>query len=153
MTRLPQRSHAALLALLALLPLTESRLRAEETNRPFLHPLFARHMVVQRDRPIPVWGWTAPGAEVRVALADRTGRAVADRSGRWQVRLEPLPAGGPHTLTVEGPQTVRVEDVLAGDVWLCSGQSNMQMPVKGALNAKEELAAASHPRIRSFTVP
>ena len=72
---------------------------------------------------------------------------------KWLVRLEALPAGGPHTMTVSGPQTAEVRDVMVGDVWICSGRSNMQMPVGGAMNAPTEIEAARHPRIRFFKVP
>jgi len=97
----------------------------EATTKPLLHPLFSDHMVLQRDMATSVWGWTQPGQEVKVTLADKTATAVADAAGKWLVKLDSLPAGGPHTLTVAGPQTVEIKDVLVGDVWICSGQSNM----------------------------
>ena len=122
-------------------------------GKPFLHPLFTDHMVLQRDVATTVWGWTQPGKEVTVTLAGRRATGVADAQGKWLVRLGASPAGGPHTMTVTGPQTVEVRDVLLGDVWLCSGQSNMQMSVGGSMNAKAEIAAATHPRIRFFSVP
>jgi len=121
--------------------------------KPFLNPVFSDHMVLQRDVPTSIWGWTQPGKEVKVTLADKTATGVADAQGRWMVKLGALPAGGPHTMTVTGPQTVEVKDLLMGDVWICSGQSNMQMTVAGSLNAKEEIAAANYPRIRQFSVP
>ncbi len=74
-------------------------------------------------------------------------------SGKWLVKLGPYPAGGPHTLNVAGPKTVEVGDILVGDVWLCSGQSNMEWPVNGSDRADDEVAAADHPPIRLFTVP
>ena len=80
-------------------------------------------------------------------------KGIADAQGKWLVRLEVLPAGGPHTMTVSGPQTAEVRNVMVGDVWICSGQSNLQMPVGGAMNAPTEIAAARHPRIRFFKVP
>lgn len=122
-------------------------------DKPFLHPLFTDHMVLQRDGETSVWGWTQPGKEVKVALAGKTATGVADAQGKWLVRLGALPAGGPHAMSITGPQTVEVRDVLLGDVWLCSGQSNMQMSVRGSMNAKEEIPAATHPRIRFFRVP
>jgi len=122
-------------------------------DRPFLHPLFTDHMVLQREMPITIWGWTQPGTAVKVTLDKLTATGTADARGKWQVKLEPLPAGGPYTMTVTCPQTAEVHDVLLGDVWICSGQSNMQLSVSGALNAKAEIAAASHPRIRLFSVP
>jgi len=120
---------------------------------PFLHPLFTDHMVLQRGVSTSVWGWTRPGSLVAVTLADRSAKGIADAQGKWLVRLEALPAGGPHTMTVSGPQTAEVRDVMVGDVWICSGQSNMQMPVSGSMNAPTEMAAARHPRIRFFKVP
>lgn len=123
------------------------------TDRPFLHPLFADNMVLQRDLRAPIWGWTEPNKKVTVRLHDKSAVAVADAAGKWMAKLGPLPAGGPHTLTVTGPQTVTRTNVLVGDVWLCSGQSNMQWPVVSANNAPEEIANANHAPIRLLTVP
>lgn len=128
---------------------------------PFLHPLFTDHMVLQRDRPVPVWGWTKPGAKVMVTLAGKAVTAKAGRDGRWEALVGPLPAGGSHALEVSGPAPRRgaapekavVTDVMIGDVWLCSGQSNMQMGIAECLNGKAEIAAADHPGIRLFSVP
>ncbi len=124
-----------------------------EEARPFLHPLFTDHMVLQRGVKAPIWGWTTPGARVTVEAAGQKAEAAADAQGRWMVRIGPLAAGGPFSLTVRGPQTVTVNDVLVGDVWICSGQSNMEWPVNAANNAKDEIAQADHPAIRLFTVP
>ncbi|NLX24012.1 MAG: sialate O-acetylesterase [Phycisphaerae bacterium] len=111
------------------------------------------HMVIQRDLAIPIWGWAKPGEEVQVLLANRTATATADAGGRWLVKLEPLPAGGPHTLTVAGFNTIELTDVLIGDVWLCSGQSNMEMSIKSVEGGPEAVAQANHPRIRILQVP
>lgn len=101
---------------------------AQPAPAPLLHPLFADHAVLQRDRPIVLWGWTAPGAEVEAALAGHSGKARADGSGRWQLTLPALPAGGPHVLTVRaGGRSATVVDIQMGDVFLCSGQSNMEL--------------------------
>ena len=127
--------------------------RAAAEDKPLVHPLFTDHMVLQRELPAPVWGWTTPGGEIKVSLADKTATAKADNTGRWQVKLGPFPAGGPHTLRVEGPQTVVIQDVLIGDVWICSGQSNMEWGMGGVNNSQQEIAAANHPQIRLFTVP
>ncbi len=127
--------------------------QATQPPLPFVHPLFTDHGVIQRDRPVPVWGWTDPGARVKVSLAGQWVETTANESGRWLVKLGPYPAGGPHTLSVTGPKTVEVTDILVGDVWLCSGQSNMEWPVKQSDRAQEEVAAAEHPTIRLFTVP
>jgi sialate O-acetylesterase len=134
--------------------LAGSSARADEaTTKPFLNPLFSDHMVLQRDVVTRIWGWTQPGRLVKVTLADKTANGVADAGGKWMVKLDPLPGGGPHTMTVAGPQTVEIKDVLVGDVWICSGQSNMQMRVRDCKDAKEEIAAANHPRIRQYSVP
>ncbi|MGA2500043.1 MAG: sialate O-acetylesterase [Tepidisphaeraceae bacterium] len=131
------------------------RLAAQDVaaDKPFLHPLFSDHMVLQRNMETAVWGWTRPGEEVKVTLADKTATGVADAQGKWMVKLKSLPAGGPHTMTVVGSRIVEIKDVLVGDVWICAGQSNMQMSVSGSMNAREEIAAATHPRIRFFSVP
>ena len=90
-------------------------------------PIFGSHMVLQQKQKDKVWGWAEPGEEVTVTIADQTKTAKAGEDGKWSVTLDPLPAGGPHTLTVAGKNTVTFDDVLVGEVWLCSGQSNMQM--------------------------
>lgn len=90
-----------------------------------LAKLFADHMVLQREMPVPVWGWAEPGENIEVSLGHHGASAVTGADGKWTATLPPLKAGGPHTLTVTGRQRARrVEDVLVGDVWLCSGQSN-----------------------------
>lgn len=152
---LTERKPRILVAALLYAGLAGTSLPAQDAavGKPFLHPLFTDHMVLQRDVATTIWGWTQPGREVTVTLAGKTATGGADAQGKWLVRLDALPAGGPHTMTVTGPQTVEVRDVLLGDVWLCSGQSNMQMSVAGSMNAKAEIAAATHPRIRLFSVP
>lgn len=121
--------------------------------RPFLSSMFTSHMVLQRQRSVPIWGWTTPGAAVSVSLSGIEAKATADADGRWTAWLPPMKAGGPFTLTVSGPQTVTLEDVLVGDVWLCSGQSNMEMGIELVKDAEKEIAAASYPEIRLYTVP
>lgn len=126
---------------------------ARETTG-LLHPLFRDHAVLQRDRPIAVWGHAGPGQPVSVTFAGQAVSTRADAAGGWQATLPPVAAGGPHTLEViAGTRRERVRDVLVGDVWLCSGQSNMELPVWRSLNAASEIAAATMPRIRLFTVP
>ena len=125
----------------------------ESPSRPYVHPLFTDHVVLQRDVPVPVWGWTEPGQRVKVALGGQSVETTADARGKWQVKMGPYPAGGPHVLAVGGPKDVEIKDVLVGDVWICSGQSNMEWPLSASNNAKEEIAAANYPKIRLFTVP
>ncbi len=126
---------------------------ARETTG-LLHPLFRDHAVLQRDRPIAVWGHAGPGQPVSVTFAGQAVSTRADAAGGWKATLPPVAAGGPHTLEVNaGTRREMVRDVLVGDVWLCSGQSNMELPVWRSLNAASEIAAATMPRIRLFTVP
>ncbi|HVF41859.1 MAG TPA: sialate O-acetylesterase [Pyrinomonadaceae bacterium] len=120
---------------------------------PFLHPLFTEHMVLQRGVRFPVWGWAAPGSRVTVEMRGKEETAVAGDSGKWVAKLGPFDAGGPFTLTVRGAQTVTLNDVLVGDVWLASGQSNMEMGVTQVNDAEAEVAHADYPRLRLFQVP
>jgi len=148
--------HLRLLAL-AIVLATTVYAAEPDAKRPLLAPVFGDHAVLQRDRPVALWGWSDPGTPVTVKLSG-TGLAVAVSAsatvaadGRWLARLDPLPAGGPYVLEVTaGQRQIRSSDVLIGDVWLCSGQSNMEFPVSGATNAAAEIAAANWPRIRHF---
>ncbi|QNR95807.1 beta galactosidase jelly roll domain-containing protein [Stenotrophomonas sp. 169] len=127
---------------------------AQHTMKPLLHPLFQDHAVLQRDQPIPFWGVAAPGVTVSVELAGRTATTRADNSGHWQAVLPPMAAGGPYELAIHAGDAIQiVRDVQMGDVWLCSGQSNMELPVWRTLDATSEIAAATQPMIRLFTVP
>lgn len=118
------------------------------------HPLFSDNMVIQRRQPIRVWGRAVPGGTVRVTLNGKSGSATVAANGEWNVELPPEEtAGGPYELLVEGEKSIRYQNVMIGDVWVCSGQSNMEWPVRSAKNAKEEIAAADHPELRLFSVP
>jgi sialate O-acetylesterase len=111
--------------------------------------VFGDHMVLQRQRPVCIWGAGEPGTTVKVTFADREGTCAVAADGHWQVRLEPLPAGGPYRLVVSSAdRRITLDDVLIGDVWLCSGQSNMQMPVRECLAAEQEATLAERPRVR-----
>ena len=124
-----------------------------EPARPFLHGLFTDDMILQRDAPCPVWGWAAPGAEVAVTLDGQPAvTARADAEGRWLAKLGPQPAGGPHTLALTGPQTVTLKNVLFGDVWICSGQSNMDMGIDGVNQWWNELPGQPVEGIRLYWV-
>ena len=111
------------------------------------------NMVLQRGEAVPIWGWDDPGTQVTVSVGETKVTATADAKGKWSVQLPAMTAGGPHTLTVAGTTTVTVNNILVGDVWLCSGQSNMEWSVGSSTNAQEELAAADHPRIRHIKLP
>jgi len=121
--------------------------------------IFSSDMVLQQGRKAPVWGWAEPGEEVTVAIAGQEASAVADAAGRWRVDLAPLVVGRGRTLTVRGTNTITLENVAVGEVWVCSGQSNMAMTVqpwrsfKGVLNHEQEIAAADYPDMRLFSVP
>lgn len=145
-----KRSLFALAAAVATL-LSGSALQAEVT----LPAIFTSHMVLQRDLTNPIWGKAAPGEEVTVALDDQTQTAKAGDDGRWIAKLPPLPAGGPHKITVkgaDGKETV-IDDVLVGEVWICSGQSNMQWAVEQSTNPDLEKLTAKYPNIRFISVP
>ncbi len=117
-----------------------------------LPAIFSDHMVLQCDTAVPVWGWADAGEQVTVSIAGQTKTATADASGKWSVKLDKLPAGDALTLTVKGKNTITVSDVLVGEVWLCSGQSNMAMTVNRAKDFEQEKSAANFPQIRMFTV-
>jgi sialate O-acetylesterase len=125
---------------------------AQAASFPFLCPLFSDNMVLQRGQTDPVWGWTTPGAKITVQFAGKTATATAGLDGKWTALVGPLPAGGPYTMDISGPQTVHLSNVMIGDVWLCGGQSNMEFGIGMAKNAKDEIAAADHPNIRLFLV-
>lgn len=108
-------------------------------------------MVLQRDLPVPVWGFAEPGEQVTVSFDDHQVSAATDASGRWRVDLPAMTAGGPFTMTVAGANTLQFKDVYIGEVWLCSGQSNMEWSVANSLNAAEEIQNADRPLIRMYT--
>lgn len=118
-----------------------------------LPAFFSEHMVLQRDIPLPIWGWATAGEKVAVQLGAATATTTADAQGRWKVVLPALPAGGPLELTVSGKNTLKVSDILIGEVWLCSGQSNMEWIVWSSSRAAEEIAAADFPQIRHIKIP
>ena len=124
-----------------------------------LPKIFDSHMVLQRHKPIPVWGWADAGEKVTVQLSGsgitkQTKTIKAGKDGKWMLWLSAAEAGGPYQLVVKGKKNVlTLDDVLIGEVWICSGQSNMQWTVNASDNAKEEIAAANYPLIRQFEVP
>lgn len=116
--------------------------------------VFGDHMVLQRNSSLPVWGWADQGEAVTVELAGLTAATTANSKGAWKVRLPVLEAGGPHELKVKGKSaTVVLRDVMVGEVWVCSGQSNMEWPMTNVKNAEAELRSAGHPGLRLFNVP
>jgi sialate O-acetylesterase len=119
---------------------------------PFVSPIFGDHMVLQRDETNVIWGWTTPDAEVTVEVNGKQSTGTAGADGKWTARIEPVRSTKPFAIRVTGLQTVELRDVLAGDVWLCGGQSNMEFPLSRAERGDEEVAAAHHPQIRLFKV-
>lgn len=116
--------------------------------------LISDGMVLQRDTELKIWGWASPGENVTVEFAGIRYPGTADAEGKWMVVLPPMQAGGPHKMIIEASNQLTVNDILIGDVWLCSGQSNMELPVRRVRPLYEaEIAAAENNLIRSFTVP
>ena len=127
---------------------------AQAADAPLLARIFGNHVVLQRDRPINVYGNARAGEEVTVTLSGATLRTTADASGRWRIAMPALPAGGPHTLTARTKDRLQnADDVLVGDVWLCSGQSNMEWSVRNTLNADNEALFSANDSIRQVTIP
>jgi sialate O-acetylesterase len=118
-----------------------------------LPTIFGDHMVLQQDGKIPVWGWADPGEKVTVTIGSDHADSTAGSDGSWRVDLAPLPTNAtPVTMTVAGKNTVTFQDVLVGEVWLASGQSNMEFPIAGEPNAKDIVAQANNPQLRIYFV-
>ena len=113
--------------------------------------VFGDHMVLQREMKAPIWGTAEPGEKIVIALGPYRTKATADASGHWTARLGPMEAGGPFTMTVTGKNTITLKDVLVGEVWFCSGQSNLGV-LPNVINAAQEQAAANYPRMRALAV-
>ena len=123
------------------------------TVLPFVSPMFGDNMVLQRGKLNGFGDGRKPGQAIRVELAGQTATAVAGAEGRWQAEVKAPAPGGPYTVKIIGPgQTVVLHEVLVGDVWLCGGQSNMELGLGRARNGVEEIKAANHPEIRFFIV-
>ena len=118
-----------------------------------LPAIFGDHMVLQQNQRDRIWGWADPGEQIAVSIERQSQSTRAGKDGKWLIELEPLPAGGPHTLTVTGKNVVSFADVLVGEVWMCSGQSNMEWPVSSANDGDLERRMANFPGIRLVTVP
>ncbi len=121
-----------------------------------LPTIFTDHMVLQRDQPVPVWGTAPPGSTITVMFADQQKTIATDSDGKWRTELAPMSANAkPQTLTIlsSADQTIKIRDVLIGDVWLCSGQSNMAYKMRDEENGAAAIAAASNPLIRLYKTP
>jgi len=117
-----------------------------------LPALIGDHMVLQRDKPIPVWGYGNPGEAVEITFAGKDYHVTTDADGKWALQIPAMKAGGPYQMTLKGENTVTLNDILIGDVWVCSGQSNMEFGLYQAKNAEQEIKEANYPLIRLFSV-
>src|SRR5437868_4951141 len=117
-----------------------------------LPKILSDNMVLQREKPITIWGWANTGEKITIRFNKQTKSIKTDKSGKWLISLAPEAAGGPFTLTVKGTNTITLSNILVGEVWICSGQSNMEWPVRTVTNAVEEIQNANFPEIRHFTV-
>src|SRR6187402_1853315 len=119
-----------------------------------LPKLISDGMVLQRDKPLKIWGWATPGEKINISFNKKTYSTVTGTDGTWQVAVKPMAAGGPYNMTITGNNKVEVNDILMGDVWFCSGQSNMEMGM-GDISEKYEkfIAQNQNTNVRQFLVP
>ena len=137
-----------LVMLLALLVMPAGR--AADVRLPLM---FSDNMVLQRETAATFWGWASPGENISLATSwGERAATAATADGQWKLKLKTPAAGGPFTITIRGHNTIELKNVLSGEVWLCSGQSNMGMTVSGVTNAEAEIAAANYPQIRLLSV-
>lgn len=115
--------------------------------------IFGSNMVLQRDLACPVWGWAEPGEDVTVSIAGQTKTVKADDKGKWSVKLDPLKVGDPLSMTVKGKNEIKFDNILVGEVWVGSGQSNMQWNVRNSNDSGKDIDSADLPNIRLITVP
>ena len=121
-----------------------------------LPKIFGDNMVLQRDKLIPVWGWADANEKIVIRFNKQSKSIVADKNGKWIIKLNVEKAGGPYELVVSGKNTIKFSNVLVGEVWICSGQSNMEMPIEGwgkINNYEQEIANANYPEIRHIKIP
>src|SRR5580765_2120641 len=131
---------------------------------PLVSPIFGDHMVLQRGKTNAIWGWGEAGDLIQVKMAGSMRTVTVGQDGRWEARLAPPVSRGPYVITIQraarhdgsgkgaAASSVELQDVLVGDVWLCGGQSNMELPLSRTRNAEEEIKAANYPQIRLFKV-
>src|SRR5690606_20030466 len=117
-----------------------------------LPKIFSDNMVFQQGMKIPVWGWADPGEKVTVNFEGNYAETVTGADGRWKLRIAPLAAGGPFEFKIEGNNSIVLKNIMVGEVWVCSGQSNMAMDVGSSMNPQEEIAAANFPQVRFFQI-
>lgn len=145
--------NISLLAAL-LLVVVMPALAADNAMLPFVSPVFGDNMVLQRGKPVRIWGWAKAGEKISVELGGKSVSAICDVDGRWQTEIKDPAPGGPYAVKISGAEkSIVLHEVLIGDVWLCGGQSNMELGLARVQNGAEEIASANHPEIRIFTVP
>jgi sialate O-acetylesterase len=110
-------------------------------------------MVIQRNQPVPVWGWSSPNEKITVSINGQTKATTSNEKGNWKITFDPQPAGGPFELSVKGRNKQVFHDVMIGEVWICSGQSNMEFELNWVVNADEETRSANYPEIRHIRIP
>ncbi len=111
-------------------------------------------MVLQQKQSNPIWGWDTPGTEVKVTLGSQSKTAQADAKGKWTIKLDPLPASAvPTSMTIQGTTKRELKNILVGEVWVCSGQSNMGFNLNSVWDADLDIATAKYPQIRLISVP
>jgi len=150
MNRFSRRLARVSLGLLAAIMLLGNSRASADVRLPHI---FGHKMVLQCDKPLPVWGWADPDEEVTVKLGDQTATAKACANGKWMVKLAALKAGGPLQMTVSGKNKIELADILVGEVWICSGQSNAEMGMKAVEGGEKAMAEANNPNIRVFWIP
>ena len=141
----PYKTALSLIILLSLLSSSFADVR--------LPHVISANMVLQRDVAIPIWGWADPCETIKIKFDDYETQTKADTKGNWQVKLPAKKAGGPFKMIIAGKNTIELPNILVGEVWLCSGQSNMVWGVLNVINSKKEIAEAGYPQIRLFSVP
>lgn len=117
-----------------------------------LSKIFADNMVLQRNTPIPIWGWANANEKIAISFNKQIKITKADKNGKWMVKLDNETAGGPFILTIKASNTITIKNILVGEVWICSGQSNMEYILKYTSNAKKEIASAINPFIRHIKI-
>jgi sialate O-acetylesterase len=118
-----------------------------------LPKIIGNNMVLQQNKPIKIWGFAEAGEKISIRFNERTQTAIAGKDGKWDVLFEAMTKGGPYQMVIQGKNTILVENILVGEVWLCSGQSNMEWPLDNSTNGEEEIKNAQFNEIRFFQVP
>jgi sialate O-acetylesterase len=118
-----------------------------------LPAIFSENMVLQRDVPIKIWGWADNNEEIEVHFINQVKKVKANKRGEWSLQLDPMPYGGPYLMHIKGRDSnITLKNILIGEVWLASGQSNMEWTVKDVKDAPTEIRKADYPQIRAFNV-